>query len=134
MLKKLLVPLIFFSAQFLIAWYGWFTGKMSTKGSYLGIHYDSAIIQSIVVQFEYLWILIGINILFSLGFHFGFSEYKNFLAVAIIWIAAGPLASLLFNAIFVKEKFDPMVIIGVVLITVGAILVVAHKEIGKILT
>lgn len=133
MLEKILVPILFTGAQFIIAWYGDFTGKLASKGTYLGIAYDSAFVRSLITQFEYLWILVIINVLFSLGFGLGFSGYKNFLVIDMIWIASGPVAALLYNTIILKEKIGWIVIVGVLLITVGAIAIVANKEIAKLI-
>lgn len=133
MFQKILLPIVFFAAQFIIAWYGFFTGKFSSKGNFFGLEYDSFLIRSFVTQIKYVWILILINVLFTIGFHVGFREYKNFLIIASLWIASGPLAQLLFNALFAKEKIDLPIILGILFITIGAISIVAHKEIIQFL-
>jgi len=133
MFEKIIVPIIFLTAQFVIAGYGYFTGKMPAQGNILGIAYDSVFARMLIVQFKYVWILILLNFLYSIGFHLGFSVYKNFIVIATIWIASGPLAALVFNAIFVKEKLDPVLIAGIFCVTIGAIGVVAHKEIMQLL-
>ncbi len=132
MFEKILTPLLFLGAQFIIAWYGYFSGKMPAKGTYLGFHYDSIFARSLITQFEYLWVLIIINLFFSMGFNLGFGSYKNFLVIALIWMASGPIAALLFNTIFVKEKLDPALIFGIIFITIGAVCVVAHKELLQV--
>ncbi|MDQ4076747.1 MAG: hypothetical protein M3220_10955 [Chloroflexota bacterium] len=129
MLLKALVPLLFIGTQFIIAWYGNFTGRLPTRGSYLGISYDSVFLRTLLVQMEYIWLLILINVLFSLGFHLGFSSYKNFLVIAVLYIASGPIAALLFNSLFVKEKLDGALVLGIAFVVLGSILVVAHKEV-----
>ncbi len=127
---KIFVPVFFIAAQFLITWYGYFTGKLPESGKFFGISYNSVFAKALIVQFEFFWLLILINFLFSLGFHFGFESYKNFLVIAVLWIASGPLAAVMFNVLFVREKMDVFVLIGVFLVTVGAIVTVAHKEIA----
>lgn len=133
MLEKIFVPILFVVAQFLIAWYGDFSGKLAAKGTYLGMSYNSGFLRSIFTQFEYLWIIIIINVLFSFGFNLGFNSYKDFLIIAVIWMASGPIAALLYNSLILKEKLDVVVIGGILLVVFGAIAVVAHKEIAKIL-
>lgn len=132
MLAKIFVPILFLAAQFMVSWYGYFTGKLSTKGTYLGFSYDSVFVRAIIVQLEYIWVIIIINILFTLGFQFGFANYKNFLVLIILWIASGPIAALIFNAFFAKEKLDIALIAGIVFVTIGAVFVVAHKEITQL--
>lgn len=131
-MQKIIVPIIFIGAQFIIAWYGYFTGRMSPQGTIFGIQYDSFIVRSLLTQIKYLWVLILLNFLYSLGFHLGFANYKSFIVIAIIWIASGPIAALLFNSIFVKDKLDVALVVGILLITLGAISVVAHKEIMRL--
>ncbi|MBI2463548.1 hypothetical protein HYV57_01175 [Candidatus Peregrinibacteria bacterium] len=133
MFQKILIPIIFFVAQFIIAWYGFFTGKLSSKGNIFGFEYDSFLVRSFVTQVKYIWILILINVLFTIGFHLGFREYKQFLILASLWIASGPLALLLFNILFSKEKIDLPIVFGVLFIAIGAIGIVAHKEIVQFL-
>ena len=132
MIEKIIVPILFIGAQFIISWYGYFSGKLPAKGTYLGFAYDSFFIRALITQFEYLWVIILINLLFSMGFNIGFKEFKDFLIIAVIWIASGPIAALLFNTIFVKEKIDIPIIIGIILVTAGAVSVVAHKEIAQL--
>jgi len=131
MLDKILVPVLFLGAQFMIVWYADFTGKLASKGTYLGIAYDSAFARALVTQFEYLWVLIIINMFFSLAFHIGFSSYKDYLIIAGIWMASAPIATLIYNTIFLKEKIDAILIVGIILVTLGALAVIAHKDIAK---
>ena len=131
---KFLVPLIFLTAQFLIAWYGYHTGKLPAKGAFLGFEYDSLFVSTLIVQLKFVWLLIIINFLFSLGFHWGFSSYRNFVVIAMIWIASGPVAALIFNMIIAKEPVDLALVIGIVLIAIGGVLVVAHKEFSALLS
>lgn len=133
MFEKILVPILFVGAQFIITWYGDFTGKMASKGTYLGIAYDSIFVRALVTQFEYIWVLVIINVIFSMGFNLGFGSYKDFLVIAIIWMASGPIAALLYNGLVLKEKIDIVLIGGIILVALGAFTVVAHKEIAKML-
>lgn len=129
MLQKILVIVFAFTANFIIQSYGNFTGKLPAKGSYLGASYDSLFIRSIVTQFEYLWVLILINILFTLMFGIGFAAFKNFLPLAIIWLAMGPVAALVFNSVVLKEQVSIVAIIGISFVIFGSVLVVAQKDI-----
>ena len=129
MFAKLLMPVVFLAAQFLVSWYGYFTGKLPSSGSFLGFAYNSALVRSIVTQIEFLWVLILINALFSYGFHLGFANYKNFIVIAALWIASGPIAALAFNMIMAHEKIDLPIVVGLGFITLGAVLVVAHADI-----
>ncbi len=130
MITKIIVPVLFIFAQLIIAGYGYYTGKLSPQGSFFGFQYDSIIVRSIITQFKYVWILIILNFLFSMGFHLGFGGFRSFLVIAIIWIASGPIAALIFNYFVAKEKFDIPLLVGIILVTLGAIAVVAHKEIN----
>ncbi|MBU0459099.1 hypothetical protein KKF03_06715, partial [Patescibacteria group bacterium] len=75
-----------------------------------------------------------INIIYGLGFQLGNSSFNNFLIVISLWIASGPIAAILFNIIFVKEKLDLLIVLGIILITLGSLMVVAHKEVSKLLS
>lgn len=129
MFQKIIVVILAFAANIIIQWYGNFTGKLATKGTYLGLSYDSLFIRSVVTQFEYLWILIIMNILFTMMFGMGFATFKNFLSLAVIWLAMGPIAAIVFNSIVLKEQTNIMALVGVLLVIVGSILVVAQKEV-----
>lgn len=130
MWQKLLVALMAFVGSFIIVWYGNFTGKLPAKGTYLGFSYDSVIIRAVVTQFEYLWVLIIANILFTLIFQIGFEAFKNnFLTLAIVWLSTGPIAALIFNTFVLKEKVSAVGVIGVFLLISGSVLVIAQKEI-----
>lgn len=129
MFYKILVPILFIIAQLIVAWYGDFTGKLATKSSFLGFEYDGLFWKATITHIKYFWVLLSINFFFTLAFHFGFEYYRNFLVIAILWIAAGPIAALIYNSIVLKETADLPLYIGVVLIFVGSIFVVAHKEI-----
>lgn len=134
MLPKILVAVVAFMANFGIQWYGNFTGKLSAKGTYLGMSYDSALVRAVVTQFEYLWVLIIINILFTMMFHVGFSTFKNFLSLAVIWLAMGPISALVFNSVVLKEKTGVVAVLGVLFIIMGSIFVVAQKDIAAFFT
>lgn len=130
MLQKFFVLALAFGASFLITWYGNFTGKLPSKGTYLGLGYDSPIIRAIVTQFEYFWVLIIVNALFTLMFQLGFQAFKNnFLPLAMLWLAMGPVAALIFNFVVLKEKVSFVALGGIFLIIAGSVLVTAHKEI-----
>lgn len=129
MLTKLLVPLVFLAAQLMISWYGLLAGKLSSQGSFLGISYDSTYISILVLQLKFIWLFIIINFLFSIGFQWGFAGYKHYIVIASIWVASGPIAAVILNAILIKEPLNWVMISGLVLITVGSVLVTAHKEI-----
>lgn len=134
MLQKILVVIFALAANFMIQWYGNFTGKLATKGTYLGLSYDSLFIRSIITQFEYLWILIIINVLFTMMFGMGFATFKNFLSLATIWLAMGPISALIFNSVVLKEQTNIVAIIGILFVIIGSILVVAQKDILALLT
>lgn len=82
MFSKILVGVLAFAASFIIQWYGNFTGKLPNKGTYLGLNYDSVFVKSVVTQFEYLWVLIIINILFA----FVLKEKTSFIALAGVFL------------------------------------------------
>lgn len=129
MLPKLIVALLAFAGNMMIWWYGGFTGKLPSKGEYLGISYDSPFVRAVVTQFEYLWILVIINILFSFMFSLGFESFKNFLTLAVIWLAMGPISALVYNTIVLKQRVNWVEILGLLFVLVGSICVSANKEI-----
>lgn len=129
MIAKILVVMFAFVANFMIQWYGNFTGSMSSKGTYLGMHYDSLLVRSIVTQFEYLWVLIIINVLFTMMFGIWLSTFKNYLSLASIWLAMGPISAFVFNSLILKQQASIVAIIGMVFIVIGSVFVIAQKEI-----
>lgn len=130
---KFIIPLIALAANFLIAWYGNFAGRHPNHGTYLGIPYDSIIVKSIIIQFQYLWILIIINFLFSVAFSYGFIAYKSFITLMFLWAASGPIAWLIYNAIVTKETINWIQIVGIILVTAGAFTILSHKELMTLL-
>ena len=100
----------------------------------MGFGYDSTFVSLLIVQIKFVWVLILINLIFGLGFQWGTEGYKNFMIVISLWIAAGPIAAVLFNTVVVKESIDLPMIVGIVLIAAGAILVVTHEDISKLLS
>ena len=131
MFQRLFVIAAFLSGQYIIAWYGYFMGKVTPQGAILGIQYNSIFTGLLLTQIKFIWIPILINVLYGLGFQWGNEVFRNFLIIISLWIASGPIAALIFNAIVVKEKLDLPIILGIALIAVGSILVVAHKEIEQ---
>lgn len=134
MFQKICVVIFAFVANFIIQWYGNFTGKLATKGTYLGLSYNSLFTRSVVTQFEYLWVLIIINILFTMMFGMGFATFKNFLSLAIIWLATGPISALIFNSVVLKEQINIVAILGIFFVIIGSVLVIAQKDILTFLT
>lgn len=135
MFQKIFLFLLIFSANFIFVWYGNFTGKLPGKGAIFSWEYDSIFVRAVVTQFQYVWVLIIANIIFTLFFKLGFEAFKNnFLSLAIIWLATGPLAALVFNTFVLKEKVNFVALIGVLFLITGSILVIAQKEIIKLIT
>lgn len=131
---KLLVLLAFLSAQFIITWFGYFLGKVPARGSVFGFTYSSPLVGLLITLIAFIWIPVIINVLYGIGFQWGNRAFGNFLVVIALWITAAPIAALLFNTIVAKEKWDLPILLGLALITVGSILVAAHKEITQLLT
>lgn len=128
---QILVPVIAFVGAFIVQCYANFTGKLPSKGNYLGFSYDSAIIRALVTQFEYIWILIFLNFLLTLMFQLGFRAFaNNFLTLAVVWLSMGPVAALVFNSAVLKEKVTPVALIGIFFLVMGSIMVVAQKEVA----
>lgn len=116
-------------AQYLLSWYANFTGKLADSGKFLGFTYDSPLARAFFTQIEYVWLLIIINFCFSLSFKLGFLSFNNFLVQIIIWNAMAPVAFIAFSMIHLKEKPNVTIMVGLALVIIGAILVVANKEI-----
>jgi len=129
MLPKIFVAILAFAGNFIALWYGNFSGRLPAKGAYLGLSYNSVFVRAIVTQFEYIWVLIIINILFTMMFSIGFLSFKNFLTLALIWLAMGPISALVFNAFILREKITWIALVGVLFLIIGSIFVVAQKEI-----
>lgn len=135
MLQKFFVIGLALAATMIVQWYGNFSGKLPAKGSFLGLEYDSIYLRAFFTQIEYVWVLIIINLLFTLTFNVGFAAFKNnFLAVITIYLAAGPLCSLLMSALILKEKVAWPALVGLLLVFVGSVLVVAQKEVASLLS
>jgi len=128
MLYKILVPLLLIGVNFVITGYGYFTGKFPIKGSLFGIPYDGVMSSSLATQIRLVWLLILINLVYTLAFYWGLKYYSGYLIVATLWITSVPIAALLFNTFVVKEPINWVIILGLVLITIGAVLVVVNKE------
>ncbi|MDD5041147.1 MAG: hypothetical protein PHX87_00485 [Candidatus Peribacteraceae bacterium] len=129
---KLLVLAAFLSAQFIITWFGYFLGKVPPRGIIFGFAYSSSLVGLIVTLVAFIWIPVIINLLYGLGFLWGNRAFGSFLVIIALWIAAAPLAALLFNLTVVREKFDLPLLLGLACITAGGILVAAHKEIAAL--
>ena len=132
MLTKLLVVAFFLGAQLIISWYGFFLGKIPLSGTFFGLPYSSPAVGMFITQIKYLWVPIAINMLYGLGFHWGNASFGNFLIIIALWIAAAPIAAVIFNVAVVGEKINILVILGLLLVTAGSVLVMAHKEIGAL--
>ncbi|OIO54333.1 hypothetical protein AUJ46_03270 [Candidatus Peregrinibacteria bacterium CG1_02_54_53] len=127
---KLFVLLAFLAAQFIITWFGAFLGKIPSRGTVFGWSYTSPLFGLFVTLIAFIWIPVIINLLYGLGFQLGNRAFGSFLVVISLWIAAAPVAALLFNFFVVREKVDLPLILGLLCITVGSIIVAAHKEIS----
>lgn len=128
-MSKLFVLLAFLSAQFIITWFGAFLGNVPARGTVFGWSYTSPLVGLLITLIAFIWIPVIINLLYGLGFQWGNRAFGNFLVVISLWIAAAPLAALLFNALFAGEKLDLPIVLGLLCITIGSVLVAAHREI-----
>jgi len=134
MQQKILVLLAFISAQFLIVWFGYFMGKLPSKGVFLGVSYNSTFVRMLITQVQFIYVPIITNFFYGMGFQWGNSSFKSFLVVITLWFAAGPVAAVLFNVFVTKERIDLPIVLGITLVALGSILVVAHKEVSQWLT
>ncbi|MDD5469979.1 MAG: hypothetical protein PHO92_04255 [Candidatus Peribacteraceae bacterium] len=130
---KLATFALFIGAQFVITWYGAFLGRVPAKGSLFGWRYDSPLAGLLVTLIAFIWIPLVINMLYGLGFQWGNRAFGSFLVVISLWIAAAPIAALLYNILVARERLDLPVIIGLLLVTIGGVLIAAHREIAKLL-
>ena len=121
MFPKILVAVLAFAGNF--------SGKLPSKGMYLGFSYDSIFVRAVVTQFEYLWALVIINIIFTMMFSVGFDSFKSFLTLAIIWLSMGPISALVFNTFCAQRKGQLYCTDWLALVMLGSVLVVANKEI-----
>lgn len=116
------------TANFIITAYGYFSGRLPVQGKLLGIEYNGAISSSLATQIRFVWLLILINILYTLAFYWGLKYYNSYLVVGTLWITSVPIATLLFNTFVVKEQLNWIIATGLMLIAIGALLVVLNKE------
>lgn len=123
------MPILFAVSYFLILTYGYISGKLSDKGSFLGLHYDSALVRALISPIQFIWILVIANVFFSLAYHFGFVSYKNFLVIATVSMGANIVALFFFNLFVAKEGWDWPMAVGLILVALGSVVAVAHKEI-----
>ncbi|MBI5412858.1 hypothetical protein HZA42_00740 [Candidatus Peregrinibacteria bacterium] len=131
---KIVVIILAFAGTMLSQWYGNFSGKLPVKGSFLGFAYDSVFVRAFVTQLEYIWVLILINVCFTLLFQLGFQAFKDsFLSLSIIWLAMGPISALIFTTLVLKEKVNFVAIAGLLLVVIGSVLVIAQKEILQLI-
>lgn len=131
---KVLTFACFLAAQFIIAWFGYFLGKVPARGMVFGWSYASPLFGLFIALIAFIWVPVAINLLYGLGFQWGNRAFGSFLVVIGLWIAAAPIAALLFNSVTVGEKSDVPLLIGLLLITTGSILVATHKEIARLFT
>ena len=129
---KLAVLVSFLAAQLIITWYGYFLGKVPSKGAIFGWHYDSPIVSLLVTLIIFIWVPLVINLLYGLGFQWGNASFRNFIVIITLWIASAPAAALIFNAVVTKERVDFPVILGMVFVVAGSVLVAAHKDIANL--
>ncbi|MFH1443942.1 MAG: hypothetical protein ABIG34_00950 [Candidatus Peregrinibacteria bacterium] len=129
---KLFVLLAFLAAQFIITWFGVFLSKIPPRGTVFGWSYTSPLFGLFVTLIAFIWIPVIINLLYGLGFQWGNRAFGSFLVVISLWIAAAPLAALLFNLLVVREKVDLPLLLGLLCITIGSILVATHREIASL--
>ncbi|MDD5102991.1 MAG: hypothetical protein PHX93_01175 [Candidatus Peribacteraceae bacterium] len=126
---KILALLAFLCAQFIITWFGYVLGKVPAKGSVFGVSYASPLAGLLITLIAFIWIPVLINLLYGIGFQWGNRAFGSFLVVISLWIAAAPIAALLFNLLVVREKVDFPLLLGLCCITAGSTLVATHREI-----
>ncbi len=130
---QLLTFLAFLASQLLITWYGHYMSGIPTKGQFLGIAYASPLVSLFITQIKYLWVPVLINMLYGIGFQWGNTGFGSFLVVITLWIAAAPIAAVLFNAVIVREPIDWPTAVGLLIVTVGAMIVALHEKISALM-
>jgi len=130
---QLLTFLAFLASQLLITWYGHYMSGIPTKGQFLGIAYASPLASLFITQIKYLWVPVLINMLYGIGFQWGNAGFGSFLIVITLWIAAAPVAAVLFNAMVVREPMDWPTVFGLLLVTAGGVIVALHDKIATLL-
>jgi drug/metabolite transporter (DMT)-like permease len=128
MFYKLLVPLLLIAVNFTITAYGYFSGKLPVTGKLFGIPYNGVLSSSLATQLRFVWLLIFINLVYTLAFYWGLKHYNSYFVVATLWITSVPIAALLFNTLVAKEPLNWIIVLGLALVAIGAVLVVANKE------
>lgn len=68
------------------------------------------------------------NVAFTCGFKTGVRSLQSFLIVLVLWIAAAPVAGLLYHLLIVREPINPLHRIGIALVCAGSVCVAAHRE------
>lgn len=128
-MQKLLFVLIAIAANFAIQWYAHTAGKLSDSGSLLGWHYNSALVSATLQTLKYIWLFVLVNVAFTYAFKIGETSFNSFLVTMIIWVAAAPIATLLYNALILKEPVNWLHGVGILLVFIGSVSIAANQEI-----
>lgn len=128
-MQKSIVILLALAANLALQWFGHTGGKIQKAGEFFGLSYDSLFTSSIVFNLKFFWVVFLINIAFVYASKTGTESFNSFLAFILIWIAAAPLAALIYNVAVTKEPINYLHIIGIFLIFAGSILISANKEV-----
>jgi len=127
-MQKLLFILIAVVVNFAVQYYVHSAGKISDSGSILGWHYNSALIAATIQTLKYVWFFILVNIAFTYAFKIGESSFSSFLVTMVIWIAAAPVATLLYNVLILKEPLNWLHGVGILLVFMGSISIAANQQ------
>lgn len=131
MMPALFAFLSLLGLRLTVSWYLWFAGRLPPKGVIFGFQYDSPLIRALVTNIHFLWYLLLLNIGFTLIFFFGLRGLRSFALLMMLDIAASACATVLFGTLVAKDKFDAPMIIGIVVVTCGALLLAGHEQINR---
>jgi hypothetical protein len=128
-MQKLLVLALALAANLMVQWYAHNSGKISSAGSIFGWTYNSDILAATFFALKFVWLLVLLNVLTALASKYGQVSFDSFVIFILIFIAMGPISTLIYNAVVTKEPVNSVHIIGVLFIFAGATAIAANKEI-----
>lgn len=130
-MQKLLFIVLAILVNFSVQWYAHHAGKLSDAGSLFGWHYNSTFLSSLLLTIKYVWFFILANALYTYAFKIGETHFETFIVAMILWIAAAPVATLLYNSFILKQPINWLHFVGILLVLTGSICVAANQEILK---
>lgn len=130
----ILVPFMFMGIRMAFAWYTWHAANLPASGTIFGITYHSELGRQILLNIQFFWFLLLLNIVITFAFHLGLRTYKEITIIMMFDIAAMALATVIFGLWIAGDTYDIVMGTGIFLVVVGTAFIVAHKQISTLLS